>query len=73
MSSSSKVKKEDIHAIKEEANKAFQNENFYKAITLYEEGMRRCTAYNEVWGEGQMPYRCEFGESPVLEVGSMYY
>lgn len=74
-SSKSKVTtKEDIHSIKEEASKAFQADNFYKAIMLYEEGVRRCTAYNEVWGApGSMPYRCEFGESPVLEEGSMYY
>ena len=69
--STSKVKPEDITQIKEEGNKAYKNENYYKAILFYEEGVRRCEDYYKNWKDN-MPFRCEFGENPKLEVGCMY-
>lgn len=67
-----KVKKQDIEAIKEEGNKAFKSENYYKAILFYEEGIRRCETYDGQW-KGQLPFKCEFGDSPTLQDGAMYY
>lgn len=67
-----KVAKSDIDSIKDEGNKAFKNENYYKAIMLYEEGIRRCGEYGKSWKE-LMPYKNEIGNSPILTDGSMYY
>ena len=39
---SAKVKLSDIESVKQEGNAAFSNENYYKAIMFYEEGVRRC-------------------------------
>ena len=52
----SKVKRQDIESIKEEGNKAFKNENFYKAILFYEEGIRRCEDFKKDWAD-DMPYK----------------
>ena len=46
----------DIERVKEEGNNAFKNENFYKAIMLYEEGIRRCKEFAIIY-EGQMPFK----------------
>lgn len=67
-----KVKRADIDAIKEEGNKAFKGENYYKAILFYEEGIRRCGEYNKEWKD-KMPYKNEIGDNPLLADGSMYY
>jgi hypothetical protein len=67
-----KVSRYDIETIKEEGNNAFKSENYYKAILFYEEGIRRCQEYNNHW-KGQLPFKSEFGDSPVLKDGAMYY
>ena len=67
-----KVKVEDLYSIKDEGNVAFKNDNFYKAILLYEEGIRRCEEYGKHWAGG-LPFKSEFGENPKLTDGSMYY
>jgi hypothetical protein len=66
-----KVKKEEIHSVKEEGNHSFKDKNFYKAILFYEEAIRRCEQYYKEW-KGNMPYAHQIGESPPLKDGSMY-
>ena len=39
----------DIESVKDEGNAAFKNENYYKAIMFYEEGIRRCTEYGKLY------------------------
>ena len=40
-----KVKKGDIESVKEEGNKAFKDKQYYKAIMMYEEAVKRCGVY----------------------------
>eukprot|EP00347_Sterkiella_histriomuscorum_P013270 403365360 len=68
----SKVTIREIQSVKDEGNQAFKQENYYKAIMLYEEGLRRCKTYQSHW-EGALPFKTEFGENPKLTDGSMYY
>jgi len=35
-----------IEKLKDEGNRDFQTKNYYKAITLYEEGLRRAQAFS---------------------------
>ncbi len=62
----------DIVKVKEEGNNAFKNENYYKAILFYEEGVRRCQEFG-IRFQGQMPYRMQIGEDPKVPAGSIFY
>ena len=62
----------DILQVKDEGNKAFKTENYYKAILFYEEGVRRAQAFGKRH-EGLLPFKSDFGEDIKLEEGLMYH
>jgi len=41
MMASSSISLKSIEQVKDEGNRAFSSQNYYKAIMLYEEGIRR--------------------------------
>jgi hypothetical protein len=51
----------EIESVKDEGNREFSKQNYYKAIMLYEEGMRRAQAFTKET-EGKLEYRMEFGD-----------
>lgn len=61
-----------IEQVKEEGNRAFKSENYYKAILFYEEGIRRAHDFNKKHG-ASLPFKNEIGESPKLEEGMIYH
>jgi tetratricopeptide (TPR) repeat protein len=50
-----------IEALKTEGNCEFQSKNYYKAVLLYEEGLRRAQAFAKEH-QGNLSYRMEFGD-----------
>ena len=71
-SNKTQVKRKEIEDVKEEGNRAFKGENYYKAILFYEEGLRRCTAFSQQ-NEGQFPFKLEIGENPKLKDTEMFH